>query len=63
MFFFRFNDISITVRTLCVSSAQNFVMFHPELVKDVVGKCQKKFEYVIEKSFKLRVFVNDKNTR
>ncbi|KAL4230738.1 Sister chromatid cohesion protein PDS5 A [Mactra antiquata] len=32
----RFNDISITVRTICVQSAVNFVLNHPELVKDVI---------------------------
>ncbi|XP_052794341.1 sister chromatid cohesion protein PDS5 homolog A-like isoform X2 [Mya arenaria] len=32
----RFNDISITVRTICVQSTLNFVMNHPELVKDVI---------------------------
>lgn len=31
----RFNDISITVRTICVQSAAAFVLNHPELVKDV----------------------------
>ncbi|XP_060604086.1 LOW QUALITY PROTEIN: sister chromatid cohesion protein PDS5 homolog B-like, partial [Ruditapes philippinarum] len=32
----RFNDISITVRTICVQSAVSFVLHHPELTKDVI---------------------------
>ncbi|KAL3879117.1 hypothetical protein ACJMK2_031429 [Sinanodonta woodiana] len=32
----RFNDISITVRTICVQSAQNFLMHHPDLQKDII---------------------------
>lgn len=32
----RFNDISITVRTICVQFAQSFILNHPELVKDIL---------------------------
>lgn len=32
----RFNDISITVRTICVQSAVSFVLHHPELIRDVI---------------------------
>ncbi|XP_025084821.1 sister chromatid cohesion protein PDS5 homolog A-like [Pomacea canaliculata] len=32
----RFNDISISVRTICVQYAQHFILNHPELVKDIL---------------------------
>ena len=34
----RFNDICIGVRTTCVQFAQLFILNHPELVKDILGK-------------------------
>ena len=31
----RFNDIDISVRRICVNAAQDFIVNHPELVKDI----------------------------
>ena len=67
--YFRFNDISISVRTICVQSAVNFVLHHPELVKDVIGMydvenitltcISLKYSLIIIKYFALLVFTSD----
>ena len=36
-FLFRFNDIDINIRRLCTQASKEFIVNHPELVRDVSG--------------------------
>jgi len=36
----RFNDIAASVRRICVQLSQELIVNHPELVRDIAGKCQ-----------------------
>lgn len=46
--YFRFNDISTGVRTVCVQYAQRFILHHTDLVKDIIGEYHMKMDILLK---------------
>jgi len=50
----RFNDINVTIRMACIQQTQNFIMNHPELVKDILEQIKVR-QHDPEESVRLEV--------